>query len=311
MTDYRRFLAVPVEEVWPYFGGPYVETGRRRLRIGAAAAPGFWWMSVSGRTATPVRPAEQPDLSHLPAVRGFSLDGYVVTAGGVAARLSLPPADEPLAFAPMVARRWPSGELIFDALDFESGVEDEVREAFAQRRPLVGIAGVPAPLRAAFAYAVVRRAGVELGIPVRPVEARASIGELAAEGDAAARTLLERLRQQRLAAPAALRPTESRPEWMVARDAAQQRSGDPLVRVANALDRTGAALREVRSLSGGLEIRYDFLGERFVSLVDADTLQVVDAGICLAGADRRVTLESLPGVIREAIDTGELNITAW
>ena len=312
MTDYRRFLAAPVEEVWPYFGGPYVETGRRRLRLGTAAAPGFWWMSVSGRTATPLRPADQPDLSDLPAVRGFVLDGYLVMAGGEAVRLALPPPDEPLAFAPVIARRWPSGELIFDALDFESGVEDEVREAFAQRRALAGIAGVPAPLRAAFAYAVVRRAGVALGIPVRPIEARSAIGEIAAEGDVAAQRLLERLRRQRLDAPAVIGPDDARPEWMRARDAAQRRAGDPLVRVANALDRTGAALREVRSLSGGeLEVRYDFLGERFVSLVDAETLQVVDAGICLAGADRRVTLESLPGVIREAIDTGELNITAW
>jgi hypothetical protein len=60
---------------------------------------------------------------------------------------------------------------------------------------------------------------------------------------------------------------------------------------------------------GLLEVRYRFEGERFVSIVDAATLQVVDAGICLAGADRLVTLESLPGVIREAIRDGEIVIT--
>jgi len=43
--------------------------------------------------------------------------------------------------------------------------------------------------------------------------------------------------------------------------------------------------------------------------IDAITLQVWDAGVCLAGEDRLVTLESLPGVIREAIETGRLVIT--
>jgi hypothetical protein len=51
------------------------------------------------------------------------------------------------------------------------------------------------------------------------------------------------------------------------------------------------------------------MDERFISIVDADSLQVVDAGVCLAGADSKVTLESLPSVIREAIDTDVLVIT--
>jgi hypothetical protein len=36
---------------------------------------------------------------------------------------------------------------------------------------------------------------------------------------------------------------------------------------------------------------------------------VLDAGICLSGSDRMVTLDSLPSVIKEAIDTDQLNIT--
>jgi hypothetical protein len=60
---------------------------------------------------------------------------------------------------------------------------------------------------------------------------------------------------------------------------------------------------------GQLEVAYEFMGERFVSIVDALTLQVIDSGVCLAGADALVTLDSLPGVIREAIDTDRLVIT--
>ena len=68
----------------------------------------------------------------------------------------------------------------------------------------------------------------------------------------------------------------------------------------------------MRWLAGNqIEVRYDLDGERFVSIVDVDSLQVVDAGICLSGSDRELTLESLPSVIREAMRTGRLNITSW
>ena len=58
-----------------------------------------------------------------------------------------------------------------------------------------------------------------------------------------------------------------------------------------------------------LEVTYRFLGERFISIIDEHSLQVIDAGICLSGSDRMVTLESLPSVIREGYENGELNIT--
>ncbi len=85
---------------------------------------------------------------------------------------------------------------------------------------------------------------------------------------------------------------------------------DGVERAERALQSAGARLRDVRRLGGNrLEVTYVFMGERFVTIVDADSLQVVDAGVCLAGADSEVTLESLPSVIREAIDTDVLVIT--
>jgi hypothetical protein len=44
-------------------------------------------------------------------------------------------------------------------------------------------------------------------------------------------------------------------------------------------------------------------------VVDAASLRVIDAGICLAGHDGLVTLDSLPGVIREAWESDELVMT--
>jgi hypothetical protein len=58
-------------------------------------------------------------------------------------------------------------------------------------------------------------------------------------------------------------------------------------------------------------VRFELDGEHFSSIVNAETLQVVDAGICLAGADRVLTLDSLPSVIREAVRDDILHITRW
>ncbi|WP_375756984.1 hypothetical protein [Corallococcus exercitus] len=80
--------------------------------------------------------------------------------------------------------------------------------------------------------------------------------------------------------------------------------------VERALDKAGARLLGHRRLGDGLlEVVYTFMGERFVTVVEAATLRVRDAGVCLAGADSQVTLESLPSVLKEAIDTDALVIT--
>jgi hypothetical protein len=317
VTDYRRFLAAPVEEVYPYFGGPFVETGERRLRLVGDAEPGYWRFEVSGRNARPLAAVEPPDLSGLPAVRGYAVAAYLVSAGGTAERLGLAPPDEPLPFTPIVARRWPTGELLFDVWDFESGVEDEVRRAYDDRSTLAAVRGASAALRAAFGYAVLLRTAREVGVPARPVESRAHLAALADEGEPAARRVLGLLDAERAAeretARTAVVAASPTPEWTRARDEALSRRASALTdRVADALFAARAGLRGLRRLAGNqIEVRYDLDGEHFVSIVDVDTLQVVDAGICLSGSDRELTLESLPAVIREAMRTGRLNITNW
>jgi hypothetical protein len=76
------------------------------------------------------------------------------------------------------------------------------------------------------------------------------------------------------------------------------------------LDAAGAALLGSRMVRDyGLEVTFRFMGERFISVVDPLSFNVIDAGICLSGADRQVSLDSLPSVIKEAIDTDQLHIT--
>lgn len=314
MTDYRRFLQREAETmVLPYLGGQYVDAPDRRLRATGATATGYWRFEVSGRTATAVEPAGPPDLGDLPTVRGYWVAGYLVGDRAIAHRLAMGPDTDPLRFAPVIARRWPGGALLFDTEDFETGVEDQVRKVFEQgagNGSLNAVSGVPAALRAAFGYAVMLRVATALGVPVRPVQLRWHIGELVAMGDVAARRILTSAQARRAAEP------DHVEEWRARRTDARLRPASARDRVLDraeaALYGAGALLRDSRWLSGDLlEVRYDFMDDRFVSVVDGETLRVIDAGICLAGADERLTLESLPGVIAEAVRTFQLEITAW
>jgi hypothetical protein len=223
-----------------------------------------------------------------------------------------------------VARRWPGGALLYDSVEPETGVEDRVRAVFDEGTAPGGVrasngnaathgsalAGVPAALRAAFGYAVMLRVSTALQVPVRPVELRGHIGVLVAMGDGAAERILDAAQQRRRAEPNHVE------RWRAARTDARLRPASSreqvLDRAAAALHSGGAVLRDCRWLSGDLlEVRYDFLDDRFVSVVDGETLRVVDAGICRAGPDDPVTLDGLPGVIAEAVRTYRLDITAW
>jgi hypothetical protein len=127
--------------------------------------------------------------------------------------------------------------------------------------------------------------------------------EIAAGGRPAAAAFLAALAVERRRYQAELRYQE-------VRGRARARPGKPEDRADAALDAAGARMLGCRRIGGGnLEVRFQLDGERFVSVVNGDTLQVLDAGICLAGADRQLTLDSLPSVIREAERTDQLNIT--
>jgi len=58
-----------------------------------------------------------------------------------------------------------------------------------------------------------------------------------------------------------------------------------------------------------LEVTFLYQGVRIIATSTPTPLHVYDSGICLAGADEELTLDSLPSVIKEAIDDDRLNIT--
>ena len=305
MVDWRRFVAQREERALPWFGGPALDAPERRLRLSARPArPGWWRFAIEGRTATPLGPAEPEGLEALPRVRGHLLAGpRLVGDDALAEPVWFPPADEPPPLSPASARRWPGGQLLFEQLAFESGAEEEARRALEDGRGLAGLKGVPASLRAAFAYDLTEARARARGLRADPLELRARAGELAEAGPPAVDRELDRLEgERRRWAGVRAATVDAALQGLSEDDQAEERA-------AAALRAAGAELLRLRRLEGAqLEVVYRFLGARFVSVVDASTLRVVDAGICLSGADAQVTLESLPGVIREGSQTGRLVI---
>lgn len=331
MVDYRRFLAKTEQLTLPWVGGRELLAHDRSLRLVGRppARPGWYTFEVKGREGTIVGPAEAPSLAAVPKVRGWLKSDRLFVDGGRVEQLSLLPEEEPPAFSPVVARRWAPSVLLFEAFEFESEAEGACREALGTNSAMQSKA-VPAPLRAAYGMALLERVGRELSIRVSLSEVRLKLATVASGGADAAATVLRALEAERERGRRALAEFERQRQSAEARELAQavreqatrdlqqaraeRRNATPHHddRAAAALSVTGARLESLRRLSPTrLEVVFHFQGERFISIVDADTLQVIDSGICLSGEDDLVTLESLPGVIAEAMDNGVLVITRW
>lgn len=327
--DYRKFLGKEEERVLPYLGGAFLHAADRRLRLTTEpAAPGWYTFRIKGRDATPVGPAEPETLDQCPAVRGHLVGERLVRDGAMAERVHFLPAEEPPRLSPVKARRWHSGELLFESLEFESEAEESVRRALEDDTNLAQVKAVPATLRAAFAYSVMEAASRRLGIPAAAAELRPHVAQvaelgrpeaeralraLAAERALAQREMME-LNRRRQVVEMAQRAVEAQKQLAVPevrQGRGRVRQEDAVARAELALEAAGARMRSARVLGdGNLEVVFTFKDERFISVVNMRTLQVIDSGICLGHPPRDdlVTLESLPSVIKEAIDTDRLVI---
>ena len=317
MTDYRRFLAAADPIVLPYFGGTRVDAADRRLRVETQLAPGWWRFQIDRRRAVPLEPASPVELGSLPVMRGHWACGWVIADGRELGRIAPVPDDEPAALSKVVARRWYSGDWIFETTDFEDEPELEARRALEARRPLGDVRGVTPSLRAAFGYALGIAAARELRIEVSMRELTSRVVAIADGGIDVVRTMFEELLAQReLELAEARRLAELAAHSRKLANAVETarvrpRARDPRRRADDILDAAGARMLECRSLDRGarLDVTWELGGTRFMTLVDAETFQVVDPGVCLAGAHRVLTLDAMPSVVREAIDEGHLNIT--
>lgn len=339
--DYRRFLqkAMPplVLPVTDPRAGFICAPGREMRLENRVRSPGYYEVAVRGRRATLGRRVSDPPqdmLAKQPRISGHAWGEMLVTDQGTCVPMSLlPPEDPPQRFAPVTAVEWEDGTAIFFGLRFETAVEEQVRQAYEEGGEMP--AGLPASLRSAYGYALLDRAARDLREAWSPLELLHRISDVAAGGAEVARSIMADQRDRRLAAvareqvrqqaAAAARQAEEvrrlaaeRTAQLAAeraareaaarqsREAAFAASGDA---VQDALRASGATLLDTRRMGDRLEVRWRFLGQRFVSIVDPVNLHVLDSGICLQNHDEELTLWSLPSTIREAVDTNVLHIT--
>jgi hypothetical protein len=175
------------------------------------------------------------------------------------------------------------------------GPEEQVLEAFLDKRPSVDdVKGVPPALDAAFRMETWQRLEVE--------RRRAELERRRREEEE--RRLAEQRRQELL-----------------------ERLGDGVVRRRMARHDFEAAARAALAVGGAeyldhrrsvrpdeMVVRFRLDHARFECTCEETTLRIIDAGICLVDSatdergDTYFTLESLPGVIQQAIREGKLHV---
>lgn len=298
------------------------QTGRPARVLGPVPQAG--WYRVTGfgsqvRARALLTDEERREvLDALPACTGHHWSGRLVDDHGQVDYLHFAPADEDLEVgAPVVGRFWAPSIVAFDRVDMDDQPEMSVREAVLQGRAISAIPRVRASLRLAGALALVERASRAASVPFTPAEVGSHLREVAEGGAEVARRVIDALAAARAAVrpPAAplpisqvpaAHPISARP--VPSTSAPHQ---EPWIEgVARSLQRSGAAMLSARRAgSGRLEVVWSFRGGHYSSVLDDQTLNVLDAGVCLAGTDRRFTLDSLPSVIREGEERGLLVVT--
>jgi hypothetical protein len=191
-----------------------------------------------------------------------------------------------------VGRLSAAGRLFFKSVAFPMGPEEEVLSAFLDRKDSTGdIKGVTPALQAAFDAECKQRDEAE--------QRRIELARLRRE------------EEERLAAE------ERRAELAeTLGDGAGRRamaSVDFQAAATAALSVGGAELLDVRDghRNGERVVRYRLEGRRFECVCDAQ-MRIIDAGVCLTDestgekGDTFFTLESLPGVVKQAIRQGVL-----
>lgn len=269
--DYRQFLQTPDEVLTlPYFEGKSVCDNALTYRLRETLPPGWYRFRKSGRYVTMEAEAEaELHAWTLPRVTGYVFNRQIVGLDFQAPLFGLPSDADLPSFTPVTSRKWFDGHFLYEALEFETDVETKVRDAFEEERSIEPIKGVTPALAHVFMLESTRRA-------------------LAREAERRAREQQER--QERAAALA---------RWQETLEG----------RIVLALSHTGAELVSWRR--GGRRqavVRYRLGGRRFECIIDTETLQILDAGICLDGADQELNLSSLPSAVREAIAAGVLHV---
>src|SRR5262249_13266391 len=154
------------------------------------------------------------------------------------------PEDDLPRFAPCRARRWHSGDLLFERIELEGEAEETARRAFEDRLPLGAAKGIPGTLRCAFSLAVAAEVTGRIGLHAAPIEVESVRRDVGERGWLEAEAALARPRREREAEAARARARADRaPSGAAARG---PRETDPMARVTAVLAGSGATPLECR-----------------------------------------------------------------
>lgn len=297
------------DRILPWLGGREIHSKDRTWVVEGRLPREYGWYTfttTSGRKAT-LKGEAEPDFDFEqghPVLRGYLVGDRFIPDD---ARVDPNPAKlidqtEPVFCVELGLDRFTrarvvrerGGRLVYVMQEFPQGPETEVLMAYQDRKDSVNeVPGVTPALDLAFRWVSYQRAAAE----ARAAEmARIRAEEAAKEAE---QERVRRLMEQTGTA--------------VGRRALATADFEAAARAALAV--SGAELLDVRDSHkrGEKVVQYRFQLRRLECVVDARTLRVIDAGVCLddhrgTKGDTRFTLESLPGVIGEAIRQNKLVI---
>lgn len=304
-----RDLLQPVEEfvTLPWVGGRALQTVDRRFQLeGPSPREHGWYVFqiVRARAVRHVSSAAAPESGLSGSTVGYLVGDRLVPDG---VRVETDPTQlmrltervhlvEPglARFARVSAGRpYEGGPLVYMRQEMPLGPEEEVLRAFCDRlSALKDIRGVVPALDVAFRFETWRRAETE-----RRREQ---------EREARAREAAQRALEARMAQLRGQLGTGAGRRELAVLDFAEAARSALAVGGAEYLDSRDSYNR------GEKVVQFRLSGRRFECTCDAQTLRIVDAGICLTDertgekGDSRFTLESFPGVILEAIADDKL-----
>lgn len=292
--------------VAPWVGGRSLRTFDRTWRIEGRQPSEFGWHTfrLSARKARWVEPAESPFGVLQGTLRGYLVGDRLIPEGTTRVEPELAKLVENYErvhlvefgldrFARIAAGRFcEDGPLVYENQEFPSGPEQEVTTAFLNEAKTVDdIVGVDPALDMAYRIESWRR--------VEAVRLRREEQERREKEE----------RRQRLIEQVG---TGAGRRQMAQEDFGEGAKAALLVGGATYLDHRRAPN------PNEMVIRFRVDRRRFECVCCRHTLQIIDAGICLTAhyddpnfqggtrGDTWLTLESLPGVIREAQETGRL-----
>lgn len=304
---WQDLLAKPEDTfVAPWLGGGTIQHGARTWQITGRRPREHGWhrFSVSGTRKTSWQGAAV-DVDASTYFEGAKLvRGYLVGdrllpdgMGSVADVALLLDRSEAVhlvdsgldRFTRVAAARHVDGSLIYVRQEFPLGPEQAVLDVYLDRgTDLRAIPGVTPALDLAFRFEMWQRERAEEHR--RAVETARRAEEERQAAEARRRDLMERL------GDGASRRALARIDFGEAAAAALRVAG------AEILDWRDSTRR------GEAVVRFRFRDRRFECVCTKDTLHIVDSGVCLTGNDRLFTLESLPAVLAEAMDTHRLHV---